>query len=261
MTVLTKKRTSGEVTAVSMSTATATGKRSTFFTDPGMNSTARAMLGRMYTGAADAGEALTTIDRITDGDYVSWAREWEATADRIAAIGDDCLRRGRRVSGRNALLRAATYYTACVVVVDGLDEPETVLARTFAAYRRRWEQYLGLLDNPPERLDIPYEGTTMPGWFFAVGGDGPKPTLVVANGADGALSCGPATAPRRRRVATTSCCSTGPASSACCSSGVSRSGPTGSTSSGRSSTRCCAARTSTRGVAARFPGARADGDA
>lgn len=173
---------------MSMSTATATGTRSTFFTDSGMNSMARAMLGRVYTGAADTGETLTTIDRIIDGDNASWAREWEATADRIAAIGDDSLRRGHRVSGRNALLRAATYYMACVVMADGCDEPETVLARTFAAYRRCWERYLGLLDNPPERLDIPYEGTTMPGWFFAAGGDGPKPTLVVANGADGALS-------------------------------------------------------------------------
>ena len=46
-------------------------------------------------------------------------------------------------------------------------------------------------------------------------------------------------------MATTSCCSTGPANSACCSSGASRFGPTGSTSSGPSSTRCCAAGTST----------------
>jgi hypothetical protein len=92
------------------------------------------------------------------------------------------------VSGRNALLRAATYYTACVVVVDACDEPETVLARTFAAYRRRWEQDLDLLDILPERFDIPYAGTTMPGWLFAARGARPKPTLVVANGADGALS-------------------------------------------------------------------------
>ena len=28
----------------------------------------------------------------------------------------------------------------------------------------------------------------MPGWFFAADGDGPKPTLMVANGSDGALS-------------------------------------------------------------------------
>ena len=146
------------------------------------------MIGRMYTGAADAGEVFTTFDRITDGDTASWEREWEATADRIAAIGDDCLRRGHRVSSRNSLLRAATYYAACVYVVDWCDDPDAVLARTFAAYRRCWEQYLGLLDNPPERFDIPYEGTTMPGWFFAAAGDGPKPTLVVANGSDGALS-------------------------------------------------------------------------
>ncbi|WP_396448321.1 alpha/beta hydrolase family protein [Actinomadura sp.] len=167
---------------------TATGTRSTFFTEPGMNSMTRAMLGRVHTGAADTGEALTTIDRITDGDYASWEREWEATADRVAAIGDDSLRRGHRVSARGALLRAATYYTACVLVADGCADPDAVIARTFAAYRRCWEGYLGLLDEPPERLDIPYEDTTMPGWLFPARGEGPKPTLVVTNGADGALS-------------------------------------------------------------------------
>lgn len=171
-----------------MSTSTAAGSRILFFTDAAMNSMTRAMLGRVYTGAADTGETLTTIDRITDGDLASWAREWAATADRVAAIGDDCVRRGHRVSGRNALLRAATYYAACVLVVDACEEPDAVRARTFAAYRRCWEQYLRLLDNPPEPLEIPYEDTTMPGWFFAAPGNGPKPTLIMVNGADGAAS-------------------------------------------------------------------------
>lgn len=167
---------------------TTTGERSVFFTDPGMNSMARAMLGRVYTGAADAGETLTTIDRIIDGNYVSWEREWEITADRIAAIGDECVSRGHRVSGRNALLRASTYYASCVLVVDACDDPDVVRARTFSAYRRCWEQYLSLLDNPPVPLEIPYEATTMPGWFFAAAGEGPKPTLIMINGADGAAS-------------------------------------------------------------------------
>ncbi|WP_033289877.1 alpha/beta hydrolase family protein [Amycolatopsis jejuensis] len=171
-----------------MRTATETGTRSGFFADARMNSMARAMLGRVYTAAADTGETLTTIDRIVDGDLGSWAAEWEATAGRVAAIGDDCVRRGHRVSGRNALLRAATYYAACVLVADGCREPDVVRARTFAAYRRCWEQYLSLLDNSPEPLEIPYEDTTMPGWFFAAPGDGPKPTLVMVNGADGAAS-------------------------------------------------------------------------
>lgn len=164
------------------------GQRSTFFTDAVMNSMTRAMLGRVYTGAADTGETLATIDRITDGDLASWAREWEATAVRVGTIGESCVRAGHRISGRAALVRAATYHAACVVVADGCAEPDLVRARTFAAYRRCWEQYLGLLDNPPEPLDIPYEGTTMPGWFFPAPGEGPKPTLVMVNGADGAAS-------------------------------------------------------------------------
>lgn len=168
--------------------ATTTGSRSTFFTDPGMNSMTRAMLGRVYTGAADAGETLTTIERIIDGDYVSWEREWEVTADRIAAIGDDCMSHGHQVSGRNALLRASTYYASCVLVVDACDDADVVRARTFSAYRRCWEQYLSLLDNPPMAVEVPYETTTMPAWFFAATGDGPKPTLIVVNGADGAAS-------------------------------------------------------------------------
>ncbi|MFE2380910.1 alpha/beta hydrolase family protein [Streptomyces misionensis] len=171
-----------------MSTGTASGTRSTFFTDARMNSMTLAMLGRVYTGAADTGETLTTIDRITDGDHNSWAHEWEATADRVASIGDDCVRRGHRVSGRNALLRAATYYAACVLVADGCENPDEIRSRTFAAYRRCLERYLGLLDNPPEPLEIPYEGTTMPGWFFTASGEGLKPTLVMVNGADGAAS-------------------------------------------------------------------------
>jgi hypothetical protein len=168
--------------------STATGTRSTFFTDARMNSMTRAMLGRVYTGAADAGETLTTIDRVTDGDLASWGRAWEATAARVAAIGDDCVHRGHRVSGRNALLRAATYYAACVLVADACAEPAVFRSRTFAAYRHCWERYLGLLDNPPEPLEIPYEDTTMPGWYFAAPGEGSKPTLVMVNGADGAAS-------------------------------------------------------------------------
>ena len=73
-------------------------------------------------------------------------------------------------------------------MVDGLDHPDTVLQRTFGAYRRCWEQYLALLDNPPEAIEIPYDDGTMPGWFFPAAGDGPRPTLVIANGADGAAS-------------------------------------------------------------------------
>lgn len=169
-------------------------KRTAFFTDPSLEFMTRAMLGRINAGAADAGEVLTTIDRIPDSDLPAWVREWEATADRVAAIGDDCLARGHRVSARDTLLRAASYYAACIQVVDGCDDPDAVLARTFGAHRRRYEQYLELLDIAPERLQIPYEDTTMPGFFFRPAADAsrdpgaPRRTLVINNGADGSMN-------------------------------------------------------------------------
>ena len=43
-----------------------------------------------------------------------------------------------------------------------------------------------LMDVPPERLAIPFEGTTLPGWFFRPRADGrPRPTLILTGGYDG----------------------------------------------------------------------------
>lgn len=153
-----------------------------------MNSMTRAMLGRVHVGAADTGETLATIDRIVDGDIGSWVTEWEALADRIADIGEECLRRGHVVSARNALLRAATYYTPVILMVDGLDGADAVLTRPFSAHRRCWDLYLALLSDPPEAIEIPYEGSSMPGWFFPAAGGAPTKTIVLVNGADGATS-------------------------------------------------------------------------
>lgn len=178
-------------TIVTMTTATITPSLTpTFFTDPSMEFMAEAMLGRINAGGADAGEVLTTIKRIPDGDTAAWVREWEATADRLAAIADECAGRGHRVSARDANLRASMYYAACVQAADGCDDPDAVLARTFSAHRSRYEQYLDLLDNPPERLAVPYEGGSMPAWFFTTphGLAGRKPTLIINNGADGSLT-------------------------------------------------------------------------
>ena len=38
------------------------------------------VLAAAHRGAADAGEALATAERIADGDADSWVREWSATA-------------------------------------------------------------------------------------------------------------------------------------------------------------------------------------
>lgn len=49
------------------------------------------------------------------------------------------------------------------------------------------------IDNGPfvaQRLSIPYAGTTLPGWYLSPtdAGDAARPTLVMVNGSDGAVS-------------------------------------------------------------------------
>jgi hypothetical protein len=158
-----------------------------FFEDDGLNFETQNLLGHLHAGAGDAGEIFATVDRITDGDDTSWVREWEATADRVAEIADSCAADGHDVSARDTYLRAAQYYAAALTSVDGLDDAEISLKRIFTAHRRCYDEYVDRLDCPAEHVNIPYDGTTMPGYFFSSGG-GRRPTLILNNGSDGAAT-------------------------------------------------------------------------
>jgi hypothetical protein len=59
---------------------------------------------------ADFGECVTTVQRVGAGTVDDWYREWVATADRVAAIGDASAAAGHRVSAREAYHRACNYY-------------------------------------------------------------------------------------------------------------------------------------------------------
>jgi hypothetical protein len=51
-----------------------------FFTDDDFQYGVEAALGSTYRQAADVGEVLATVGRISDGDADSWVAEWTATA-------------------------------------------------------------------------------------------------------------------------------------------------------------------------------------
>ncbi|MGY1670794.1 alpha/beta hydrolase family protein [Geodermatophilus sp. SYSU D00710] len=146
-------------------------------------------LGGVFSGCGDVGEMLATATRIVDGDATSWCTEWIATADRVAAIADGCAAAGHPVSARSAYLRASAYYAQALSAVDGTQDPEALLQSTFRAHRRCFDDHVDRLQPAGQRVEIPYEGTTMPGYFFTPPGtDGRHPTLVVNNGSDGPVT-------------------------------------------------------------------------
>ena len=64
-----------------------------------------------------------------------------------------------------------------------------VLSRATAQQTAAFRSGAALLERPPEILEIPYETTTLPGYFFRSGPEGPegeaRATVIVTGGYDG----------------------------------------------------------------------------
>jgi hypothetical protein len=157
-----------------------------FFRDSGLDFQTRIALGRAAHGASDVGEVLATVARIKG--HATWSREWSATAKRVQAAGELSQRNGRSVSAASAFLRAAGYWA---LVVDGLAtaKDSSGLLPAFRAHRSCWDSFVDCSEGAFLRVDVPYEDSTLPGYLLRPDtSDRPRPTLVLTNGSDGAIS-------------------------------------------------------------------------
>jgi hypothetical protein len=157
-----------------------------FFRNPSLERQARGVLGRAAYGSAEVGEVLATFARISDEQ--SWAAEFARTAQRTQDRAVAALAGGHLATASTTYLQAATYW-ACVV--DGLtvgdDEPATLAA--FRASRACWDAVVDASGGRFLRVEVPYEGGTLPGYLLRPDATGAtRPTLVMTNGSDGALS-------------------------------------------------------------------------
>ena len=160
-----------------------------FFNDPSFDFETRSLFGDIHYGAGDVGEMLTAVASITDGDATSWVSEWRSLAERIESIAEAASKAGHPVSARGAYLRAAVYYAASYVFVDGTDNADAQLSELFAAHRKCFELHVGLLDPPAIPIAVPYEGGDLPGYLFIPAADGvARPTLILNNGSDAAFT-------------------------------------------------------------------------
>lgn len=146
------------------------------------------ILGQIFYGGADIGECLSTSYRIKDGDIESWYNEWLKTADRVLSIAEECNSQDQKISACQAYLRATNYYqngAAFFLDINGSNDPRIV--ETWDKGIECFKKAINLLSIPAEVIDIPYEGTTLPGYFFKASSINNKanPTLILTTGLDG----------------------------------------------------------------------------
>ena len=140
-------------------------------------------LGYATFGAADIGEVTSTMSRITRTDAVQWHDEWRATADRVAASAE----KSDRAGARSAWLRASNYYrTAGIFLMGSPVDPR--LVETSHLQTSTFRASVALLEFPPDIIEIPYDGISMPGYFFRVDDSGmSRPTIILTDGYDGTV--------------------------------------------------------------------------
>lgn len=169
-----------------LSTWTATGGTMNFlFMDDQYSFQMLRAISATAGGAADIGECLGTAGRITEGNDESWYTEWMRTAQRREQAGDEFLVQGHMVSARKEYLRASNYYrTAEFFLHANPDDPRVV--ETWRKSRDVFRKFAELASHPIIAVDIPFEGTTLPGYICLVDESGRKrPLLIVQTGFDG----------------------------------------------------------------------------
>jgi len=144
------------------------------------------LLGETVYGGADINECFTTASRIREGDYESWYQEWSRTAQRIQAIAEKCLAQGHTISAREAFLRASNYYRCAEFFMHmeiGKNDPRAL--ETYEKSLACFHQGIAYLPLACEPVNIPYEGTSLPGYFYRVDRSAaPRPTLLIHGGYD-----------------------------------------------------------------------------
>jgi pimeloyl-ACP methyl ester carboxylesterase len=143
-------------------------------------------IGASSYGASDFGEVMATVNRIPSGGDEAWYAEWNATAERVFAEAQAQHAAGHLVSARDGYLRASNYFRTSEFFLHGNHEDP----RIYSAYKKSINAYqLGcpLYDTPILPVEIPYENTTLPGYFHRVDESGTKrPLLILHTGFDGA---------------------------------------------------------------------------
>jgi Esterase FrsA-like len=155
------------------------------FADPTFGFTTRIALGSSYYGCANPGKIFAIASKITDGNFESAYQAYHAAGSEANQWAEEAARKNHRVSARDAYLWAANYFFAAIYFLDGTADPARLLP-TWKQYEDCWAAAAALCTPLIERVEIPYENTTLTGWLFrASDSKEPRPLVILNNGADG----------------------------------------------------------------------------
>ncbi|MFY0256028.1 alpha/beta hydrolase family protein [Chitinophaga sp. 30R24] len=140
------------------------------------------VLGASRANGADVSEVLSVAEKVKPGDFESWYEEFNKLAQHVHTNVPDVR---YRVSARNALFRAASYYRSADFFLHG-NPADPRIMDIWKLQTACFDQAISLMDIPGERFELATPEFNVPGIFYrAANDDQPRPTLLLCNGYDG----------------------------------------------------------------------------
>jgi pimeloyl-ACP methyl ester carboxylesterase len=163
------------------------------FQDPTFSLQLLRAIGETYYKGADIGDCLSTAYSIKEGDFESWYQEWLKAAKRVHSYANESVKSGHTISAREAYLRASNYYRVAEFLLINPEDPR--IQTTWGSSKDCFSKAAELFSPAFEPIEIPYEGTTLPGYFYRVeeeddsnnNTNAPRPTLIAHGGFDSTL--------------------------------------------------------------------------
>lgn len=134
-------------------------------------------------GAAAMGEIERVVLRLTprQAEPDAWREEWCAEGARVEAMGDAARAAGHDLTAGDCYLRAGMYWFTGERFVAPGEQKRTIGAKALEL------QHKGLAVRHPEiaRVEVPYEGKTLPALFLKARTAAPRaPAIVLFDGMD-----------------------------------------------------------------------------
>ncbi|MBU0672847.1 MAG: alpha/beta fold hydrolase [Candidatus Margulisbacteria bacterium] len=157
-----------------------------YFKDPEYSFQLLRTMGEAPGGGSDISECLKTADKIKEGDGDSWYREWGRVGQQLERAGDSFLKKGHKISASEAYLRSSNYFRNADFFLHGNPGDPRIL-RSWRKSREMFQKAMRLQAKPlVEFIRIPFEKTTLPGYYCRVDDSGKKrPLLIIHSGFDG----------------------------------------------------------------------------
>jgi hypothetical protein len=132
------------------------------------------------SGGSDYSEVATTAEKIKDGNYESWHKEWSGFAKKLEERSDNF---SSKISRANGYLRASRYYQAAEFFLPASDP------RKIEAYQKSVELFYKSLDLQKINYtleEIEYKNAKIRTLFFRTDMES-KGTLFICGGFDALL--------------------------------------------------------------------------